>query len=89
MSESRNVPDVPASLQEDDVPGSAEQIVMEALNKGFVDPTLVLECIYYAAETDLLLLMRAFAGLDTPSRVRILNYAREFDTPERGKLRGN
>lgn len=80
MSESRNLPESPASIHEDKIPGSADKIVLEALNKGFVDPTLVLECIYYAAETDLLLLMRAFAGLDPPARVQILNCVRRFDT---------
>jgi hypothetical protein len=89
MTEMRDPPTSSTAIQEDEITIGADRTVMQAMRGGYVAPTLVLECIYYAAESELLVLMRAFAGLDPATRSDVLSYTQALVAAERGRRRGN
>ena len=58
-------------LSEADVISYAEDLVCEALHTGYVDPILLVECVHYAAEPDLIAFTRSFASLDESARAEV------------------
>lgn len=58
--------------------GYAEALVAQALREGCVVAPVLLECLYYATEPDLLAAIRAVAALDTGARLVVMAYARRL-----------
>jgi len=50
----------------------AEDLVLEALHTRYVDTILLVECVHYAAEPEVIAFTRAFAGLDTTARAEVM-----------------
>ena len=56
----------------------AEELVSQALQGGYVHPALLLECLHYAVEPELLAVIRAVAELDPGQRLVVMGYARRL-----------
>jgi hypothetical protein len=56
----------------------AEALLSQVMRERGPRASAVIECVYYAAEPDLMALMRAVARLDPASRLKIMNYARKL-----------
>ena len=59
-------------LSRDEAVSYAEDILVEALHTGYADPILLVECVHYAAEPDVIAFTRAFAALDEGSRAEVM-----------------
>jgi hypothetical protein len=60
----------------------AIDLLAEAIRESFVHPARVLECLFYAAEPDLLEMIRALAALDADRRSLVSDYARTLLDPQ-------
>jgi hypothetical protein len=60
----------------------AEGLVVEALRDGTIAPAVLLECLYYALDPELLSATRAFAGLAPDERLMIMSYAKRLSEGE-------
>jgi hypothetical protein len=56
----------------------AEEMVGQAMRDGYVPPALLLECVHYAAEPELMAVIRAVAELDPGQRLVVMAYARRL-----------
>ena len=56
----------------------AEDVLVEALREGYADPILLVECVHYAAEPDLIAFTRAFAALDERGRAEVMRIVRSL-----------
>jgi hypothetical protein len=65
----------------------AFDLLSEAVREGFVQPAKVLECLFYAAEPDLLDAIRALAALDGERRSLVSDYARALLDPQGSPVR--
>ncbi len=54
---------------------TAKQALTVTIAEMVDSPSLVLECLHYARESDLMVLIRAVAALDPVSRLKILAHA--------------
>jgi hypothetical protein len=61
----------------------AEEVVSQAVRCGYVHPALLLECVHYAAEPELLAVIRAVAELDASQRLVVMGYARRLSREAR------
>jgi hypothetical protein len=61
----------------------AEELVTQAVRGGYVHPALLLECVHYAAEPELMAVIRAVADLDAGQRLVVMGYARRLSREER------
>ncbi|HEX2134585.1 MAG TPA: hypothetical protein VHG30_01590 [Microvirga sp.] len=65
----------------------AEDILVEALRTGYADPILLVECVHYAAEPELVGFTRAFAALEERSRAEVMRTVQALSgEPERSGL---
>lgn len=63
---------------------SPQNPLTEAVAEGGIQPSVLLELLYYASEPDLVATMRAVAALDPPTRLRVLFFARGMAEPASG-----
>jgi hypothetical protein len=61
----------------------AEELVSQAVRGGYVRPALLLECLHYAAEPELMAVIRAVAELDAGTRLVVMAYARRLSDEAR------
>ena len=61
-----------SNVSEGDVISYAEDLVCEALRTGYVDPILLVECVHYAAEPEVIAFTRSFASLDETDRAEVM-----------------
>ena len=59
-------------VSEADIVSYAEDLVLEALHTGYVDPILLVECVHYAAEPEVIAFTRSFASLDGTARAEVM-----------------
>ena len=56
----------------------ATETLLDALAEGAVEPAVLLESVYYAADETLLATIRLLAALDEGSRAKVRDYARSL-----------
>ena len=59
-------------VSEDDAISYAQDMLLDAMRTGYADPLLLVECVHYAAEPEVIALTRAFAALDDDRRMEVM-----------------
>ena len=79
---------MPRKSKLDEAVSYAEDILVEALRTGYADPILLVECVHYAAEPEVIAFTRAFAALEEGSRAEVMRIVQALSgEPERSSLR--
>ena len=60
-----------SKLPRDEAVSYAADILLKALRTGYADPILLVECVHYAAEPEVMAVARAFAALDERGRAEV------------------
>lgn len=76
----RTVPE--SQSREAEFKSYVEDMVLDALHSGTVSPKVLLECLYYALEPDLLAAIRGFATLGPAERLMLMSYAKRLSDEE-------
>ena len=76
-----------SKLPRDEAVSYAEDILLKALRTGYADPILLVECVHYAAEPEVIAFTRAFAALEDGSRAEVMKTVQALSCePERSGL---
>jgi hypothetical protein len=65
-------------------PRTLQDRLTDALAEGDIQPSHLLELLYYGSEPDLVAVMRAIAALDSPTRLKVLSIAQAMSRPMPG-----
>ena len=61
-----------SKLSDNEAVSYAEDMLVEALRTGYADPIVLVECVHYAAEPEVIAFTRAFAALEDGSRAEVI-----------------
>jgi len=56
----------------------ATELLSDAMNEGFVEPIVLIECVQYATKPTLLAALRALSLVDETGQVEILQFAQRL-----------
>ena len=62
----------------------AEDLLVQSLRSGYADPVLLVECVHYAAEPEVIAFTRSFAALDECARAEVMRIVQALSLQRTG-----